>query len=110
MAQYPSPLRLAIKDRKSRYLSQWETASMLVLPTQACNFAALLYCPHMNALSPIVSEFETLEQAEAYAAWLRAKVAASLADGRPTIAHDKAMTQVRKIIEDKRAAEARLAR
>ena len=82
---------------------------MLAMPTQACNFAALLYCPHMNALSPIVSEFETLEQAEAYAAWLRAKVAASLADGLPTIAHDKAMTQVRKIIEDKRAAEARLA-
>jgi hypothetical protein len=83
---------------------------MLVMPTQACNFAALLYSLHMNALSPIVSEFETREQAEAYAAWLRAKVAASLADGRPTIAHDEAMTQVRKIIEDKRAAEARLAR
>lgn len=83
---------------------------MLVMPTQACNFAALLYPTFMNALSPIVSEFETLEQAEAYAAWLQAKVAASLADGRPTIAHDEAMAQVRKIIEDKRAAEARLAR
>ena len=64
----------------------------------------------MNALSPIVSEFETLEQAEAYEVWLRAKVAVSLADGRPTIAHDEAMAQVRKIIEDKRAAEAHLAR
>ena len=64
----------------------------------------------MNALSPIVSEFETLEQAEDYEAWLRAKVAASLADGKPTIAHDEAMAQVRKIIEDKRAAETRLAR
>jgi hypothetical protein len=64
----------------------------------------------MNAFSPIVSEFETLEQAEAYEAWLRAKVAASLADGKPAIAHDEAMAQVRKIIADKRAAEARLAR
>lgn len=64
----------------------------------------------MNALSPIVSEFETLEQAEAYEAWLRAKVAASLSDGKPTIAHDAAMAQVRKIIEEKRAAETRLAR
>jgi hypothetical protein len=64
----------------------------------------------MNALSPIVSEFETLEQAEAYEAWLRAKVAASLSDGKPTIAHDAAMAQVRKIIDDKRAAETRLAR
>ena len=64
----------------------------------------------MNALSPIVSEFETLEQAEAYEAWLRAKVSASLSDGKPTIAHDMAMAQVRKIIDDKRAAETRLAR
>lgn len=64
----------------------------------------------MNALSPIVSEFETVEQAEAYEVWLRAKVAASLADGQPTIAHDEAMAQVRKIIEDKRASETRLAR
>jgi hypothetical protein len=64
----------------------------------------------MNALSPIVSEFETLEQAEAYEAWLRAKVTASLADGQPTVAHDEAMAQVRKIIEDKRVAKTRLAR
>jgi hypothetical protein len=64
----------------------------------------------MNAFSPIVSEFESLEQAEAYEAWLRGKVAASLADGKPTIAHDEAMARVRKIIADKRAAEARLAR
>jgi hypothetical protein len=77
---------------------------VLMMPTQGCNFAALLYPIFMNALSPIVSEFETREQAEAYAAWLCAKVAASLADGRPPIAHDEAMAQVRKIIEDKRAA------
>jgi hypothetical protein len=64
----------------------------------------------MNSLSPIVSEFETLEQAEAYEAWLRAKVSASLSDGKPTIAHDAAMAQVRSIIEEKRAAETRLAR
>lgn len=63
----------------------------------------------MNALSPIVSEFETVEQAEAYEAWLRAKVAESLEDGKPTIAHDEAMTQIRKIIEEKRAAQSRLA-
>ena len=60
----------------------------------------------MNAQSPIVSEFETLEQAEAYEAWLRAKVAASLSDGKPTIAHDAAMAQVRSIIEEIRAAVA----
>ncbi|MBN9331688.1 MAG: stability determinant [Comamonas sp. SCN 67-35] len=44
----------------------------------------------MNAvLSPLVSEFETAEQEAAYAAWLRAKVAASLADPRPALAHDE---------------------
>jgi hypothetical protein len=37
----------------------------------------------MNELSPPVSEFETVEQAEAYLHWLESKVAASKADGRP---------------------------
>lgn len=42
-----------------------------------------------EALSPIVSEFETVEQEAAYSAWLQAKVAASLADPRPPIPHDE---------------------
>lgn len=41
------------------------------------------------ALSPLVSEFETTEQEASYTAWLRAKVAASLADPRPAIPHDE---------------------
>lgn len=57
----------------------------------------------MNDLSPLVSEFETVEQAEAYLRWLEAKVAASRADGRPSVAHDQAMKRVRKIIEAKAA-------
>lgn len=40
-------------------------------------------------LSPIVSEFETKEEADSYTAWLQAKVAASLADPRPAIPHDE---------------------
>jgi hypothetical protein len=63
----------------------------------------------MNALSPIISEFETAEQAETYDAWLRTKVAASLADTRPPIPHDEAMARVRAIIEAERGADARLA-
>jgi len=55
----------------------------------------------MNALSPLVSEFETVEQAEAYLGWLKAKVAAAKADGRPTVAHDEAMKRVRAIIRAK---------
>ncbi|NHO58213.1 stability determinant [Acetobacter lambici] len=42
-----------------------------------------------EALSPIVSEFETVEQEAAYTAWLQAKVAISLADRRPPIPHDE---------------------
>lgn len=44
----------------------------------------------MNAAySPLVSEFETAEQETRYTAWLKAKVAASLADPRPAIPHDE---------------------
>lgn len=55
----------------------------------------------MNDLSPIVSEFDTVEQAEAHLRWLEAKVAASLADGRPVVEHDVAMGRVRAILESK---------
>ncbi len=41
------------------------------------------------ALSPLVSEFDTVEQEASYTAWLQAKVAASLADPRPPIPHDE---------------------
>src|SRR6218665_1426831 len=40
-------------------------------------------------LSPIVSELETSDQQASYTEWLRAKVAASLADPRPAIPHDE---------------------
>ncbi|MBB5685798.1 type II toxin-antitoxin system RelB family antitoxin [Sphingobium boeckii] len=63
----------------------------------------------MTELSPIVSEFETTEQADAYDRWLREKVAASLADTSPVIPHDAAMARVRAIIEKRRDATSRLA-
>ena len=49
----------------------------------------------MNKLSPIVSEFETEEEAEAYDRWFLAKVEASLADTRPPVPHDEAMARIR---------------
>ena len=55
----------------------------------------------MNALSPIVSEFESVEQAEAYERWLQAKVAASLADERPCAPHDEVMAEIQAIIDAK---------
>ncbi|HET9638165.1 MAG TPA: stability determinant [Allosphingosinicella sp.] len=55
----------------------------------------------MNDPSPVGSDFETSEEAEAYLHWLEAKVAASKADSRPTVEHDEAMRQIRAIIETK---------
>ncbi len=53
-------------------------------------------------LSPIVSEFETEEQAARYDRWFRAKVQASLDDPRPRIPHDQVMAEMRALIESKR--------
>lgn len=47
------------------------------------------------ALSPIVSGFETEEQAASYDRWFRAKVQASRDDPRPSIPHDEAMARIR---------------
>lgn len=63
----------------------------------------------MTALSPIVSEFETDEQATSYELWLRAKVAASLADERPLIPHDQAMAELDAIIDEAEVAARRSA-
>jgi hypothetical protein len=53
-------------------------------------------------LSPIVSEFETEEQAASYDRWFRAKVQASLDDPRPSIPHDQVMAEMRALLESKR--------
>ncbi|ANI17951.1 stability determinant [Pseudomonas citronellolis] len=58
----------------------------------------------MAKLSPIVSEFETDEQAASYDRWFRARVQAALDDPRPSIPHDEAMAQVERRLEDKRKA------
>jgi hypothetical protein len=61
----------------------------------------------MNAvLSPLVSEFETQEQADSYAAWVKAKLQASLDDPRPNIPHDQVMAKARALLESKREERA----
>lgn len=53
----------------------------------------------MNAiLSPLVSEFETEEQATSYLAWVKAKVQASLDDPRAGIPHDQVMAEMEAIL------------
>ncbi|WIW89009.1 stability determinant [Sphingobium sp. V4] len=53
----------------------------------------------MSQLTPIESEFATTEEAEAYDAWLRSEIKASLADPRPSIPHDQVMAELRAITE-----------
>ena len=50
-------------------------------------------------LDPRISEFETVEQETEYTAWLKAKVAASLADTRPAIPHDEVMAELDALID-----------
>ena len=51
-------------------------------------------------LDPIVSEFETQEQADSYQRWFRERVEASLADPRSGIPHDEVMAEMDALIND----------
>lgn len=51
-------------------------------------------------LSPIISEFETEEQAVSYDRWFRAKVAASLARPGSGTPHDEVMARMDAIIAE----------
>jgi hypothetical protein len=55
-----------------------------------------------TTLTPIESEFATVEEAEAYEHWLRARVQASLDDPRPNIPHDQVMARMRALLAKKR--------
>ncbi len=50
-------------------------------------------------LDPIISEFETQEQADSYDKWFREQVRASIDDPRPGIPHDEVMARLDAIIE-----------
>lgn len=51
-----------------------------------------------KVLDPIVSEFPTQEEADAYDLWFKAKVKEALDDPRICIAHDQAMSQIDALI------------
>jgi hypothetical protein len=57
-------------------------------------------------LDPLISEFDTEEQAASYDRWFRAKVQEALDDPRPAIPHDEAMKMVQEEIERRRALRA----
>jgi hypothetical protein len=50
-------------------------------------------------LDPIVSEFETQEQADSYDKWFRAKVQAGIDDPRPRVPHDEVIAKMQAIID-----------
>lgn len=50
-------------------------------------------------LDPLVSEFETQEQADAYDKWFREKVQARLDKPSPLIPHDQVMAKMDRVIE-----------
>lgn len=55
-------------------------------------------------LSPIESEFATVEDAQSYDQWFRAKVERSIANpGQPT-PHDQVMADMRAVIAKKKSA------
>jgi hypothetical protein len=60
-------------------------------------------------LSPIESQFATIEEAEAYDHWFRRKVERSLSDTRPKVPHDQVMAEMDGIIDaaEKRNADRR---
>ncbi len=63
----------------------------------------------MGKLDPIVSEFATEEEAEAYDVWFRAQVEAALKEKGPGIPHEQVMARIRKTIEERSRANPDLA-
>ena len=62
----------------------------------------------MAKLDPIVSEFDTEEDAAAYDLWFRAQVEAGLASTKARIPHEEAKARTRAIIQRHRDAQSRL--
>lgn len=60
------------------------------------------YIPRMAKLSPIVSEFASTEEEEAYDAWFRAKVEKAMNSKEPGIPHDQVMAEMQAIIDKHR--------
>ncbi|MBX9644315.1 MAG: stability determinant [Novosphingobium sp.] len=62
----------------------------------------------MAKLDPIVSEFATTEEAEAYDKWFRAQVEEGLRSKGPFIPHDEVMRSAREFIKNAKHAKSSL--
>ncbi len=56
-------------------------------------------------LDPLISEFETDEQAISYDRWFRAKVTEALNISRPRVPHDEAVARVAAGLTERRAQQ-----
>jgi len=52
-------------------------------------------------LDPLISEFETQEQADSYDRWFRERVERSMQDQSSRVPHDEAMARIAALIEAK---------
>jgi hypothetical protein len=68
------------------------------------NMPHLPYRHPMTKLDPIVSEFATTEEAEAYDAWFRAKIEAAIASDEPDVPHDEVMARMQAILDRRKTA------
>jgi len=55
-------------------------------------------------IDPALTEHDSLEEAEAYDAWFRAEVQASLDEDAPSVPHDQAVAEMRERIEQRKQA------
>ena len=62
--------------------------------------------PMSTHLDPLVSEFETQEQADAYDVWYCTKVQEAIDSKRPSLPHDAAMARVDSLLAEMRVKRA----
>ncbi|QIE22605.1 antitoxin [Caballeronia sp. SBC2] len=55
-------------------------------------------------IDPALTEHSSLEEAQAYDAWFRAEVQASLDEDAPSVPHDEAVAEMREYIEQRKQA------
>ncbi|WP_285420058.1 antitoxin [Pseudomonas sp. efr-133-TYG-5] len=53
-----------------------------------------------DLFSPIVSDFDSEEQAASYDRWFRAEVQASIDGPRPNISHEQVMAEIQLLMEE----------
>lgn len=58
-----------------------------------------------TTFNPMLSVFDSAEEEAEHAAWLRAKLQASIDDPRPSIPHEQVMTEMRERLAQRKAAK-----